>query len=88
MSKYENEPQYEHKFFVVKNSILQKELDFLKNSKSIAYDNVLTFLHNINKGTSNNEYLVVNQDEPYADKVWELIKEGEDKKQQVKGILK
>ena len=76
MSKYENDTQYEHKFFVVKDSIIQQELDFLKSSKSIAYDNVLTFLNNVSRTAGNKEYLVVNQDEPYADKVWELIKNG------------
>ena len=60
--------------------ILQEELDFLRNSKSVAYDNVLAFLHNISKAAGNNEYLVVNQDEPYADKVWKLIKDGEEEK--------
>ena len=28
----------------------------------------------------NQKYYVVNQDEPYADKVWELIKKGEESK--------
>ena len=87
MSKYENDPKYEHKFFVVKDSILQKELDFLQGKSDIAYHNVLTFLNNICKIAGNKEYLVVNQDESYADKVWELIKKGEEEKQQINGVL-
>ena len=79
MSRYEGDPQYEHKFFVVKDSILQKELDFLQEQESIAYHNVLNFLHNVCKQASGKEYLVVNQDEPYADAVWELIKSNEKK---------
>lgn len=77
MSKYENDPQYEHKFFVVKDSIIQQELDFLRGQESVAYHNVLHFLNNVANRAKDKEYLVINQDEPYADKVWELIKQGE-----------
>lgn len=76
MSKYENDPQYEHKFFVVKYSIIQQELDFLMVQESIAYHNVLNFLNNVANRAKDKEYLVINQDEPYADKVWKLIKQG------------
>ena len=74
MGKYENDPQYEHKFFVVKDSTLQQELTSLQQQDSIAYYNVLTFLINVCEAAGNKEYLVVNQDEPYADEVWNLIK--------------
>lgn len=77
MNKYENDPQYEHKFFVVKDSIIQHELDSLRGQESVAYHNVLCFLKNVANMAKDNEYLVINQDEPYADKVWELIKQGE-----------
>ena len=76
MSKYENDPQYEHKFFVVKDSIIQQELDFLRGQESVAYHNVLNFLNNVANRAKDKEYLVINQDEPYADNVWELIKQG------------
>ena len=76
MSKYEKDKEYKHKFFVVKESIIQQELDFLQEQESIAYHNVLSFLTNVCKAAGNKEYLVVNQDEPYADEVWELIKGG------------
>ena len=79
MSKYEGDPQYEHKFFVVKDSIIQRELDFLQEQESVAYHNVVNFLHSVCIAAKGKEYLVVNQDEPYADKVWELIKSNEKK---------
>lgn len=74
MSQFENDPLYEHKFFVVKDSILQEELDFLKENGDEAYHNVLTFLENIASKARDKEYLVVNQDEPYAEAVWNIIK--------------
>ena len=85
MSKYENEPQYKHKFFVVKDSIIQQELAVLRQKQEItAYHHVLCFLHTIADKTKDKEYLVINQDEPYADKVWKLIKEYEGEKHDVK----
>ena len=77
MSKYENDPQYEHKFFVVKDSIIQKELDFLQENGDEAYHNVFTFLQNVARKAGDKEYLVVNQDESYADEVWNLIRNNE-----------
>lgn len=88
MSKYENDPQYEHKFFVAKDSIVQQELDYLQEHGSVAYLNVLNFLSNVTKAAGDNEYLVVNQDEPYADIVWNLIKGEGMSKEKTRGGIK
>ena len=81
MSKFKNDSFYENKFccFKVKHAeecLTETELSILS-----------VLLQKIENSYPNREYLCINQDEPYADKVWELIKEGEIEKQQVKGIL-
>ena len=81
MSKYENDTQYEHKFCCFKAEYAEKCL----TETELSILSVL--LQKIENYYPNREYLCINQDEPYADKVWELIKQGEKEKQQIKEIL-
>ena len=81
MSKFKNDSFYEHKFCCFKVEYAEKCL----TEAELSILSIL--LQKIENNYPNREYLCINQDEPYADKVWELIKEGENKKQQVKGIL-
>ena len=74
MSKYENDSFYEGKFVCFK-------VDHAKQSLTGAELSILSILlQKIEANYPNREYLCVNQDEPYADKVWELIKQGEKEK--------
>lgn len=81
MSKYENDSFYEHKFCCFKAEHAEKCLT--KTELSI----LGVLLQKIENNYPNREYFCINQDEPYADKVWELIKQGEKEKQQIKNIL-
>ena len=74
MSKYENDSFYERKFVCFKADHTEQ---CLTNTEL----NILgMILQKIEEYYPNREYLCVNQDEPYADKVWELIKQGEQEK--------
>ena len=81
MNKFKNDSFYENKFCCFKTKYAEKCL----TEAELSILSVL--LQKIEKNYPNRVYFCVNQDEPYADKVWELIKEGEAEKQQVKGIL-
>jgi len=70
MSKYENDSYYEHKFVCINRKDVLKSLN---GGELHQFDELLRKIHN---NIGDKEYLVVNQDEPYADKVWDLIKEG------------
>ena len=77
MSKYENDSFYERKFVCFKADHAEQ---CLTNTEL----NILgMILAKIEEYYPNKEYLCVNQDEPYADKVWELIKQGEKEKASV-----
>lgn len=43
--------------------------------------NNLVHFYQDNIGQMNQKYYVVNQDEPYADQIWEIIKKGEEEKE-------
>lgn len=74
MSKYENDSFYEGKFVCFK-------VDHAKQCLTDAESFILSILlQKIEANYPNREYLCVNQDELYADKVWELIKQGEKEK--------
>lgn len=77
MSKYENDSFYERKFVCFK-------ADHAEQALSPTELTILgALLDKIEDTFPNREYLCVNQDEPYADKVWELIKQGEQGKESV-----
>lgn len=76
----EKDEFYKEKFFVVKNDVIKEELDYLRQQDDTIYENILAFLRNISNANGEKEYLVVNQDEPYAQQVYDLIKENEKKK--------
>ena len=76
----EKDEFYKEKFFVVKNDVIKEELDYLRQQDDAIYENILAFLRNISNANGEKEYLVVNQDEPYAQQVYDLIKENEKKK--------
>ncbi len=69
-----NDPMYRGKFICFKAEYAEKALT---NTELTI---LATLLDKIETSYPNREYLCVNQDEPYAEKVWELIKEGEKKK--------
>ena len=62
------------KFLVVKNEWIQDSLSFLER-------HMLTkLIEKVVEGKPEHSYYVVNTDEPYAEKVWELIEKGENSK--------
>lgn len=63
-----DDPMYEEKFLVLN---LNHARNKLTNTELLMLDRIMTSLD------EPNSYLVVNMDEPYADKVWDLIKAGE-----------
>lgn len=82
-----------NKFFVLKNADLKQFLD--KHDKD---EELLIALQKIVEGIKqmrvkqgknpDNNYIVCNQDEPYADDVWDLILQGEDKKISYEDLIK
>jgi len=65
----------EDKFIVIKT----KDIEYIKKyhpSKYTLFKSILKYIDN------KNGYIVCNQDEPYADELWELILDGERRKLQ------
>lgn len=70
-----NDGFYKEKYFVAKNKDIDNLLNELKyNGYDTAFRAVLDFFNNLEK-RNNNEYLVVNQDEPYAEEIYNIIKD-------------
>lgn len=66
-------------FFVLKWSDIEKYLDkFDQKLLSELCDKIT--VRRIAEGKHFNNYIVCNQDEPYAEKVWQTILDGEDAK--------
>lgn len=77
---------YDNKFAVINKKRL-KELDDVNNELGSHKANIMLLnaikewadaYENDTGKELDQEYLVVNQDEPYADEVWQLIKDNED----------
>lgn len=74
-----NDGFYKEKYFVAKNEDIDNLLRELKyNGYDTAFRAILDFFNNLEKRNTN-EYLVVNQDEPYAETIYNIIKENEKK---------
>lgn len=73
MSRYEDDSLYESKFVCVNRK------DVLKSLNGGELHQLDTLLDKITKTVGRKEYLCINQDESYADKVWDIIKEHETK---------
>ena len=71
-----NDPMYKGKFLVINWKYIEETL----NPTEFAI--FATLLEKIHKEANikDHDYLVVNQDEPYAEDIWKIIKNGEDKK--------
>lgn len=69
----------EVKYLVIKQSDI---IDALTDGEILTLDSLMniidTYRHNI--GKKRNNYIVVNQDEPYAEEVWKLIQAEEEKR--------
>lgn len=72
-----NDSMYKGKFLVINWKYIEETL----NPTEFAI--FATLLEKIHKEANlkDHDYLVVNQDEPYAEEVWEIIKAGEKKKE-------
>lgn len=70
---------YEDKFIVLNKKFLENLSDIESNE--------LMYLMSKAGSENDNYYYVVNQDEPYADRVWELISDYEDFKTNRQGYL-
>ena len=72
-----NDSMYKGKFLVINWKYIEETL----NSTEFAI--FATLLEKIHKEANlkDHDYLVVNQDEPYAEEIWEIIKAGEKKKE-------
>lgn len=74
-----NDGFYQDKYFVAKNSDINDLLNQIKRECSDDFfRHVLAFLGDLEK-VNTNEYLVVNQDEPYAEEIYNIIKQNERK---------
>ena len=71
-----NDSMYKGKFLVINRKYIEETL----NPTEFAI--FATLLEKIHKEANlkDHDYLVVNQDEPYAEDIWKIIKNGEDKK--------
>lgn len=71
----------EYKFIVLNLKDLNK---YLNNNDLCLLSNICGKVVKGRKGDNKpvNNYIVCNEDEPYAEKIWETIKEGEEKKHQ------
>lgn len=70
-----NDGFYKEKYFVAKNEDIDNLLNELKyNGYDKAFRAILDFFNNLEK-RNNNDYLVVNQDEPYAEDIYNIIKD-------------
>ena len=65
-----------NKYTVIKNTDINK----LSLKRQITLHEIVYEIKN------NNKYIVINQDEPYADKVWDLIKQNELKESETNGL--
>lgn len=70
---FENDDLYREKF------ICFNKKDMIKSLNEDELHSLYTILDKIAENNGNKKYLCVNQDEPYAEKVWEIIKEAETK---------
>lgn len=78
-----------NKYFVIKNADLENYFEHFcpvdkKDDLVIAIQEVVEGIKDMRKKlckTPDNKYIVCNQDEPYADDVWDVILKGEDEKQ-------
>jgi len=71
----------EEKYLVLKLEGIDKLPDqMLENLKA-----VLSYIESLRRaqGKKDNSYIVVNEDEPYAEAVWKLIQEEEERKHRV-----
>jgi lipase chaperone LimK len=78
------EPKKEQKYLVVKQADIT---DFFEKSGihkryKISFELALGGIQAMRRklGKKDNKYIVVNQDEPYAEQVWQLVLEGERQK--------
>jgi len=77
----------ENKFLVIKRDAIDEYFSQFRSgifatSKEAAVINRIPFVKVINDLKNDNKYIVCNQDEPYAEAVWQIILEGERKKQE------
>lgn len=70
---FENDDFYREKFFCINKK------DVLKSLNGGELQQLYSILDKITDTVGMKKYLVVNQDEPYADKIWQIIKEAETK---------
>ncbi len=74
------EVKKEDKFFVVNLKYIKK----LSHYGNLSFNRVCDELNKKFSQTEKNKYICCNQDEPYAEKVWEVILAGEAEKQEKK----
>lgn len=79
----------ENKFLVIKRGSLddyfsQFQSGLFPTAKESSVINRIPFMKVINDLKNDHKYIVCNQDEPYAEQVWQVILEGERKKQEAK----
>lgn len=70
---FENDDLYREKF------ICFNKKDMIKSLNEDELHSLYTILDKIAENNGNKKYLCINQDEPYAEKVWEIVKEAETK---------
>jgi len=70
----------ENKYLVLKTEDIER---YLVGSQRTELDEVCRFIraNRLAEDRKNNAYVVVNEDEPYAEKVWQLIQEHEEQQQ-------
>jgi hypothetical protein len=73
----EGKVKKENKFIVVKREHIENYLT------DEAQKELYNLLNNLPEKVRNNKYVVCNQDEPYAEAVWQMILDGERKKKEV-----
>lgn len=71
--------KYERKFIVIN----RKDFKYLSNQQIYYIGSVLNTIYHsrMDEGKKDNRYYVVNDDEPYADKIRKIIMEGETEKE-------
>lgn len=67
-------PRIDEKFFVIKAETV------VKNLTHEEFEQFVNLMEKAGKGVEDHRYLVVNVDEPYADKIEQMILEGEREK--------
>jgi hypothetical protein len=83
------EVKKENKFLVIKRESLDEYFSQFRSgifatAKEAGVINRIPFVKVVNDLKNENKYIICNQDEPYAEAVWQVILEGERKKQEVK----